>query len=458
MTSRREFLVRAGAGAVFVPALSRVFAGCKFDDLHPDNGYGPLVVAGPELSLPAGFRYVLFGAAGTLMDDGIVTPGAHDGMAVFLQADGTYLLYRNHELGGTDGAIRALGAYDAKAVGGVTVTVWDPATEQVVESHLGVSGTIENCNGGGTPRGTWLTCEECTEGTHDGYDLPHGYVFEVTADPDQTAVPLTGLGRFVHEAAATDPVTGIVYMTEDNGDPGDGVYRFVPTAPDDLLVGGTLQMLAITGAPSYDTATGQTVGAVLPVEWVTIADPDPVDADKHPEAVYAQGRALGGARFLAPEGASFDANEGVFYFAASEGGDAERGQVWCLRPMGDTGELTLIYESSGKTVLDSPDGVTVSPNGCVVLCEDGDGDEIDGGDNYIRCVTPGGKLFDFAKNLVSIDLNLLDDEDFPTPGIAFGASEFAGACFSPDGKWLFVNIQFPGVTVAITGPWEDGPL
>ena len=37
-------------------------------------------------------------------------------------------------------------------------------------------------------------------------------------------------------------------------------------------------------------------------------------------------------------------------------------------------------------------------------------------------------------------------------------NEWAGACFSPDGQWLFVNIQTPGITFAITGPWGSGPL
>jgi len=35
-----------------------------------------------------------------------------------------------------------------------------------------------------------------------------------------------------------------------------------------------------------------------------------------------------------------------------------------------------------------------------------------------------------------------------------GKSEFCGACFSPDGQVLFVNIQRPGVTFAITGDWS----
>jgi len=42
-------------------------------------------------------------------------------------------------------------------------------------------------------------------------------------------------------------------------------------------------------------------------------------------------------------------------------------------------------------------------------------------------------------------------------------AEFAGACFSPDGSVLFVNIfggsaAGSGMTCAITGPWRKGPL
>ena len=37
-------------------------------------------------------------------------------------------------------------------------------------------------------------------------------------------------------------------------------------------------------------------------------------------------------------------------------------------------------------------------------------------------------------------------------------NEFAGACFDPTGRYLFVNIQTPGITFAITGPWARGPL
>ena len=36
---------------------------------------------------------------------------------------------------------------------------------------------------------------------------------------------------------------------------------------------------------------------------------------------------------------------------------------------------------------------------------------------------------------------------------AYSKSEMAGVCFSPDGETLFVNIQYPGMTIAITGDW-----
>ncbi|MEP6796740.1 MAG: alkaline phosphatase PhoX, partial [Lapillicoccus sp.] len=33
-------------------------------------------------------------------------------------------------------------------------------------------------------------------------------------------------------------------------------------------------------------------------------------------------------------------------------------------------------------------------------------------------------------------------------------SEMTGPCFSPDGLVLFANVQEPGHTFAITGPWR----
>ena len=52
------------------------------------------------------------------------------------------------------------------------------------------------------------------------------------------------MGRFVHEAACVDPETGIVYLTEDQGEA--LFYRFIPKEPGNLKAGGTLQALVIS--------------------------------------------------------------------------------------------------------------------------------------------------------------------------------------------------------------------
>ncbi len=44
---------------------------------------------------------------------------------------------------------------------------------------------------------------------------------------------------------------------------------------------------------------------------------------------------------------------------------------------------------------------------------------------------------------------------WPAGGDVAGTSELAGACFSPDGSTLFLNIYYPGVTLVITGPWAN---
>lgn len=461
--SRRDVLATTGMG-VLGAALGGTLSGEAFggDDAPlrgvGKHGWGRLRYAGPDYRLPKGFGYTTFGEVGSLMSDGLPTPGCHDGQGLFQVTKGRYRLIRNHEIdmdipGAEQKALSATKAYDPAAPAGVTSSLYDLDTGHLIESFLVLNGTLSNCSGSVTPWGTWLSCEETTDGLRAGFSKPHGYVFEVpsTATGIVDPVPLTAMGRFEHETAPVDPKTGIVYLTEDNGDPGDGFYRFIPDQPGRLALGGRLQMLAINGEKTYNTAKGQRVGEVLHTHWVDIKHPDPSDAEQHPGAVYVQGRARGGARFLGLEGAVW--SHGGVTFVASESGDEKQGQVWRYVPTShEGGKLTLLYESRNAKVLNQPDAITVTPDGRVVMAEDGDGEDEKGGDNYIRVLTKSGKIADLARMIRPLDLHHWNAEDFSKPG-AFGASEAAGPNFTPDGKHLFVNIQYPGVTTVISGPF-----
>jgi secreted PhoX family phosphatase len=363
-------------------------------------------------------------------------------MGAFPLPNGNIRLIRNHELLGRN-PVRPLSQYTYdRAAGGCTTSLEvDPETRTLVACYRTLDGTVRNCAGGVTPWGSWLSCEEATAGRHLGLSREHGYVFEVpvTATGPVEPEPLRAMGRFVHEAVAVDPATSIVYLTEDQTR--GGFYRFIPSVPAlpgrpaDLAAGGKLQMLAVRDRPRYDTSRGQRPGEVLPTVWVDIPDPDPANAELAPDAVFRQGWGRRGARFSRVEGC-VHAGDAV-YFTSTNGGDAALGQVWQYRPTTpSSGELRLVFESPDAAVLQRPDNVCVSPRGGVVICEDG------GPPNHVRGLTADGRVFDLARNLIGV-----------------GEGEFAGATFSPNGRTLFVNLQWdPGATFAIWGPWERGAL
>jgi secreted PhoX family phosphatase len=157
--------------------------------------------------------------------------------------------------------------------------------------------------------------------------------------------------------------------------------------------------------------------------------------------VLNQGLAAGASRFTRLEGI-FE-SERTIWFTSTNGGDARYGQIFTYEPGEE--RLTLIVESAGIDALDFPDNLCVSPRGGLVLCEDGGRATQD-----LKGVTTTGEIFTFARNAV--------DLDEPLHGFRgdYRGSEWAGACFSPDGRWLFVNVYDPGFTVAITGPWREG--
>jgi uncharacterized protein len=483
LTDRREFLRRAGLSVAGLTALSGPLQGIfargalavGSTGTAPNNGgYGPLVPVPDEtdgvvrLHLPEGFEYRSFTPTGTRMSDGVLTPGRHDGMAAFSAGPSRYRLVRNHEVNGPGPAFgNAEKAYDRMAQGGTTTLEVNRHAAKV-ESWVSCNGTQMNCAGGATPWGSWLTCEETVNGPDVGNDFSggdnsrlqrkHGYVFEVpvswNAGEHETPVPIRSAGRFAHEAVDVDPVTGILYLTEDNFDFPSGFYRY--TAPQNpmqakrLTDGGTLEMLKIEGMPGAVLDKGQTPGVTYGVEWVKIDDPDPTFApgttnNQAIQAVGAQGRAKGAATFSRLEGIFYD--DGKVYLVSTQGGDTPPGepppagygdgfgQLWVYNAR--EGTLTLLFESPSRKVLELPDNLCISPRKCSLLCEDGPTE------NYLRGITPKGEIFDFA-------LNAIENRR---------GEEFAGSTFTPDGKVLFVNIQASsGLTFAIWGPWRRGVL
>jgi len=427
---------------------------------HPSHaqgtGYGPIApvkdrTTGDEmLALPKGFEYWSLGAEGKPMSRDGNTPDFHDGMAAFQYGSKIHLV-RNHEVRKPGKAFGTAGkAYDPRAPGGTTTIIFDQQRPEKLESYPSLTGTSTNCAGGRSPRGTWLSCEETDEGAENGYDRPHGFVFEVPSDGSiAEAKPLPALGRFRHEALAVDPATWIVYLTEDHENT-SGLYRFLPASPGNLEV-GRLQMLAIDGKPKARLFTGQEMHVSLSVAWVDIATPAP-DPITKTTRVFRQGEASGGAAFRRLEGAWWSRRDATVYFTATNGGDAQAGQVWALKPGPAEGtaetsdRLTLIYESPGERALYYPDNITVSPGGDLLACEDPYHEQA----VHLRGITRDGKVYDFARNIRPGTYK--DTKRKQSEG------EFAGATFSRDGNWLFVNLQEPGVTVAITGPFEKGPL
>ena len=442
-TSRRQFLHTSGAFALGFVGLHSL-AGCRnFTALAKDR-FGPLI-PDPEgiMDLPEKFSYQVISRMGDAMDDGFYVPGAADGMATFSGPQGETILIRNHEVNpDADPKMGAFGEnndlldrldpsffYDAgtdgsPALGGTTTLVYDTNNQKLVSQFLSLAGTLRNCAGGPTPWNTWITCEEITVLAGDGFVQDHGYVFQVpaTVSPQVTRPrPIRAMGRFNHEAVAVDPITNIIYQTEDEHD--SLIYRYIPENPKDVEAGGQLQALQIVGMPSLDTRNWDSqmvnVGDIMKVTWIDMDDVEAPMGD-----LRLRGFDLGAAMFARGEGMWYG-NQAV-YFACTNGGNAKCGQIWKLNPTDDT--LELFIEPNDRGLIENADNLTITPWGDLIVCEDGSDEQ------FLVGVTPQGELYKFARNAVS-------------------HSELAGATFSPDGTTLFVNIQHDGLTLAITGPW-----
>ncbi|MFG6433671.1 alkaline phosphatase PhoX [Roseateles sp. LYH14W] len=424
---------------------------------RPAAGYGPLrpvadqATGLPLLMLPEGFSYRSFGWAGEALANGGVVPGAADGMGIVKTAGEVFTLVRNHELMGVGGGFGpAASQYDAGCDGGTVTLRYDRAAGKLLEMRGSLSGTLVNCAGGTTPWGSWLSCEEIvTPAGHTGQlrgqpfrlEKPHGFVFEVPADGVSKAQALTALGQFRHEAALVD-ADGTVYLTEDARPA--GFYRLLPARKGDLAAGGRLQMLSARGAS--DLRTGLKAGQQFDVSWVDIDRPADGVGDNGNNGVLLQGRARGGSLFTRLEG--LDAGRDEIFFTSTDGGDAKAGQVWRFVPSQQ--RLELFLESPAASVFDYPDNLCLHPRqGLIVVCEDSK-QPVQRLYGLKREAGLEG-LFELARNNVQLAGGELQAQ--PVLKGDFRGAEWAGTCFSADGKTLFANVYRPGFTVAISGPF-----
>ena len=442
---RRAFLgATGGATAALMLGANGMLTPARAAGAAQASPFGALVRdPGAVLDLPPGFQYRVISHEGGRLTSGAPVPGDFDAMAAYDGPGGTTILVRNHELRLNTQAdpprpepnpVEGKNPYRPNGslvdVGGTTAIVVGPDRREI-RDYVTSSGTRNNCAGGRTPWGTWLTCEE------DRVD-GHGYVFEVMPDDpenDLSRTPIPAMGFFSHEAAAIDPQTGIVYLTEDDfrgridtDDPNKDtrfsfLYRYIPNdaspRPGALQKGGVLQALKIDERPLGD-ADFFNPGEKFVVRWV----------DVDPTIAADDAKAKGAVKFNRLEGADFAG--GAIWFDDTAGGEKRLGQVYRYLPATNT--LELFYEGTSDNQMESPDNIVVTPWGDLWFAEDGDGF------NRLMGITPTGEVYTFANNRVMTD----SSGDF---------SELCGPCFSPDGQTFFMNIQTPGITFAIWGPF-----
>lgn len=385
---RRDFLraVSVSSGAVVLaPALLRA-AGATPRQGSGGGPYGSIDGREPDengILLPEGFTSrVIARSNAEVQGTGYTWPVFPDGAAtIAAEGGGWYLVVNSENPAPNDGGVSSIRFDDAGSV---------------VEARSVLDGTTQNCSGGATPWGTWLSCEE----------VDHGQVWE--CDPSGARDPEVrpALGTFAHEAVAVDSDNEQLYLTEDEGD--GRFYRFTPEAYPDLTAG------------ALEVATVDGDGAVT---WSAVPDPSGSPTP---------------TREQVPDSTAFDGGEGVWFdqgsvYFATKGDDHVRRY--------DTADETMEVVYDGTGVLTGVDNLTIEPGTPDLYVVE------DGGNMEVVVLTPEGGVFPFAR---------IVDEGTPADGVV---SEVTGPTFSPDGTRLYLASQRggpenAGISYEVTGPFR----
>jgi uncharacterized protein len=387
---RREFIglgiggtAAASLGAAF---WSDLFSSAASSRLRRGRGYGPLRPLDEHgFRLPEGFRSrIVARGEEPVPGTGYRWHLASDGMATFPVDGGGHVLVSNSET----------------FEGGASAIRFGRDGEPLA-AHRILSGTSQNCSGGGTPWGTWLSCEEVEDGR----------VWECDPSGRRRAVALPAMGIFKHEAAAVDARGRRVYLTEDLVD--GGLYRFTPARWPDLSR-GLLEIARVRRGGD--------------VEWIEV--PDPSAARER-----TRRQVKGSTRFKRGEGIWLD--DGTLYVTTTAD---HRVHAYDIRRE----RIRVAYDglASKSAPLLRVDQMTGSPWGEVFVCEDIATDEIDMG-----VIAPDRTVAKFLS----------------VSGPQHRGSELTGVTFDPTGSRMYVASQRafpkselepgPGAIYEIEGPF-----
>ncbi len=281
---------------------------------------------------------------------------------------------------------------------------------EVVDYYPILTGTVDNCAGGSTPWGTWVSCEE--EGYKNGY-APQCWQTDPAGEIEAEIAAVTpGIGNY--EAFAWDDI-GLQGFTTDDAHPGDSaldmaenkgkgaLVRYVPSAASlecyhketkaerwCTLNEGTLSYLKLNPTPNSNKGT---------FEWVENQE------DSNPE-LYRKGEGI-------------HVEDSLITFV----GKTDK-QIFFLDLEDNTYEQ---YSTMSGSFWQEPDNLRVLDD-VVYLCSDDDTP------NGVWGFVPGKGAYPIIKEIT------LD-------------TEAAGVDFTDDAMYMYVNFQGHGTYVF----WrEDG--